>query len=64
MAGSYVKEADAVEGSSLMDERPIVTKDNEERIRQGETGHHVRYILFGSLALVVVLFILVAAYFR
>jgi hypothetical protein len=47
-----------------MDERPIVTKDNEERIRQGETGHHVRYILFASLALVVVLFILVAAYFR
>jgi hypothetical protein len=47
-----------------MDERPIGTKRNEERVRAGETGHHVRTILLISLALVVVLFFLVAAFVR
>ncbi len=47
-----------------MDERPIVTKRNEERIRAGEIGHHVRTILLISLAPVVVLFVLVALFVR
>lgn len=47
-----------------MNERPIVTKRNEERVRAGETGHHVRYILLISLALVVGLFVLVAVFVR
>ena len=41
-----------------------MTKSNEERIRQGETGHHVRYILLISIALVIVLFALVAIFVR
>ena len=45
-------------------ERPIVTKANEERVRSGETGHHVRYILLASMALVIVLFLLIAAFFH
>jgi hypothetical protein len=45
-------------------ERPIVSEANKERARAGETGHHVRYILFGSLALVIVLFIAVAIFVR
>lgn len=52
----------AAEESCFMDEQPIMTRDNEERVRQGETGHHVRYILLASLALVIVLFILIAAF--
>ncbi len=47
-----------------MDERPIVTKRNEVRVRAGETGRHVRTILLISLALVIVLFVLVAAFVR
>jgi hypothetical protein len=55
----------AVKGGSFMgNERPIVTKANEERVRSGETGHHVRYILLASLALVIVLFLLIAAFFH
>ena len=45
-----------------MGEQPVVTKENEERVRQGETGHHVRNILLASMALVIVLFILIAAF--
>ena len=33
--------------------------ENEERVRAGATGHNVRYVLFGSLALVITLFIIV-----
>jgi hypothetical protein len=47
-----------------MDERPVVTKQNEERVRAGETGRHVRYILQTSLALVVVLFVLIALFYH
>ncbi len=47
-----------------MDERPVVTKSNEERIRQGETGHHVRYILLISITLVIDLFVLIAIFVR
>lgn len=47
-----------------MDERPIITEQNEERVRQGETGHHVRYILLISIALVVIAFALVALFAR
>jgi hypothetical protein len=50
---------------SFMDhERPVVTKSNEEQVRQGETGHHLRYVLLISLALVVILFLLIAAFMR
>ena len=47
-----------------MGERPVVTKSNEERVRQGETGHHVRHILLISVALVIVLFVLIAIFVR
>lgn len=47
-----------------MDERPVVTKQNEERVRAGETGHHVRYILHISLALVILLFVLIAVFYH
>jgi hypothetical protein len=47
-----------------MGEPPIVTSRNEERVRQGETGHHVRYILLLSCALVIALFVLIAAFVR
>ncbi len=47
-----------------MDEQPVVTKSSEERVRQGETGHHVRYILMTSMALVVVAFALIAIFYR
>jgi hypothetical protein len=36
----------------------------EERVRAGETGHHVRYVLHISLALVIVLFVLIAVFIR
>jgi hypothetical protein len=45
-------------------ERPVVSKANKVRVQTGETGHHVRYILFASLALVIVLFIGVAIFIR
>ena len=41
-------------------ERPIVTKANEEAIRAGSTGHHVRYVLIASCALVILGFIVIA----
>ena len=40
-----------------MQEPPVVNKSNQDQIRQGETGHHLRYILIISCALVVVLFV-------
>ncbi len=45
-------------------EQPIVTGDNKERVRAGVTGHNVRYVLFASLALVVVLFVAVELVMR
>jgi hypothetical protein len=47
-----------------MQERPVVNESNEDQIRAGETGHHLRYILFGSCALVIILFIAIAAFMR
>ena len=41
-------------------ERPIVTEENKVAVRAGSTGHHVRYILIASCALVIVAFILIA----
>ena len=48
----------------MSDERPVVAKDNEDRVRQGVTGHNVRYVVIGSVALVIVVFIVVAAVVR
>lgn len=48
----------------MYDERPVVTEENKVRIRQGVTGHNVRYVLFASCALVIVLFILIAIFGR
>ena len=42
------------------DEQPIVTERNKERVRAGVTGHHVRTVLIVSIALVVVLFVVIA----
>jgi hypothetical protein len=47
-----------------MQERPVVNESNEDRIRAGETGHHLRYILLGSCALVIILFIAIAAFLK
>jgi hypothetical protein len=44
--------------------QPVVTEANKERVRAGVTGHNVRYVLLASLALVVLVFIAVAAFFR
>jgi hypothetical protein len=41
-------------------ERPIVIEVNKEAARAGHTGDHLRYILIGSCALVVIAFVLVA----
>ncbi|HXE23370.1 MAG TPA: hypothetical protein VN637_13020 [Roseiarcus sp.] len=41
-------------------ERPVVTEANEEAVRAGSTGHHVRYVLIASCALVIIAFILIA----
>ena len=40
-------------------ERPVVTEANKEAVRAGSTGHHVRYILIASCALVIIAFILI-----
>ena len=41
-------------------ERPIVTEANEEAVRAGSTGHHVRYVLIASCALVIIGFAIIA----
>jgi hypothetical protein len=46
------------------EERPVVTEANTERIRQGVTGHNVRYVVIAGIALVVVLFVAVAMFVR
>jgi hypothetical protein len=45
-------------------ERPVVTEGNKDRIRAAVTGPIVRYVLFGSLALVVVAFAAIAVFLR
>lgn len=48
----------------MSDERPIVTEGNKDRIRQGVTGHNVRYVVIASLALVIVAFMIIAAFVK
>jgi hypothetical protein len=45
-------------------ERPVVTEANKEAVRAGHTGDHLRYILLGSCALVIIAFIAVALFVR
>ena len=47
-----------------MHERPVVTEANKEAVRQGSTGHHVRYVLIISCALVVIAFIAVTLFIK
>jgi hypothetical protein len=47
-----------------MQERQVVTESNQDRIRQGETAHHLRSILIGSCALVILQLIAIAAFFK
>ena len=42
---------------TMSDERPVVTEHNEDRIRQGVTGHKVRYVVMVSVALAIIAFI-------
>ena len=44
---------------AMDNERPVVNRRNEERVRSDVTGHNVRYMLFGSLALVIIAFIII-----
>jgi hypothetical protein len=52
------------EAAMNSEEQPVVTEANTDRVRAGVTGHNVRYVLFGGIALVVVLFVLVAVVMR
>ena len=54
------------EEEAVMDpkERPVVSEANQERVRAGVTGHGVRYVLIFGTALVIVLFIAVAAFVK
>jgi hypothetical protein len=45
-------------------ERPVVTDENKVAVRAGSTGHHVRYILIGSVALAILAWILVEVFVR
>ncbi len=45
-------------------ERPVVTEENKVAVRAGSTGHHVRYILIASMALVILAWIVVEALMR
>jgi hypothetical protein len=45
-------------------ERPIVTEANEEAVRAGHTGDHLRYVLIASCALVIIAFIAVALFVK
>jgi hypothetical protein len=59
-------------GSSTLDdprekgahERPVVTEENKVAAPAGSTGHHVRYILVGSIALVILARTLVEVFVR
>jgi hypothetical protein len=52
------------QSTEQMHERPVVTEANKVRVRGGSTGHHVRYVLIASCALVIVLFIAVALFVK
>jgi hypothetical protein len=45
-------------------ERPVVTEENKVAVRAGSTGHHVRYVLIASCALVILAFIIIALFVR
>jgi len=45
-------------------ERPVVTEENKVAMRAGSMGHHVRYILIGSIALAILAWILVEMFVR
>ena len=45
-------------------ERPVVTEANEEAVRAGHTGDHLRYALIGSCALAILAGILVALFVK
>jgi len=45
-------------------QRPVVTETNKEGVRAGHTGDHLRYILLGGCALVVIAFIAIALLMR
>ena len=45
-------------------ERPVVTEDNKVAMRAGSTGHHVRYVLIASTAVVIVCFIAIALFVK
>jgi len=45
-------------------EKPVVTRANENRIRAGVTGHNVRYVLIVGIALVVVAFVAIYIFIR
>jgi hypothetical protein len=47
-----------------MHERPVVTEANKEAVRQGSTGHHLRYVLIIRCVLVVIAFIAVALFIK
>jgi hypothetical protein len=49
---------------TMSDDSPVVTEHNEDRIRQGLTGHNVRYVVIVSLALAITAFIIIAAVAR
>jgi hypothetical protein len=49
---------------SEIHERPVVTETNKEAVRAGSTGHHLRYVLIASCALVIIAFIAVALFVK
>jgi hypothetical protein len=52
------------DSTERMHEQPIVTEENQVRIRAGSTGHNVRYVLIASCALVIVLFAAIALFVK
>jgi hypothetical protein len=42
----------------------VVTEENKVAMRAGSTGHHVRCILIGSIAFVILAWILVEVFVR
>ena len=42
----------------------LVTEANKEGVRAGVTGHNARHVLLASIGLVVLVFIVLAAFFR
>jgi hypothetical protein len=56
----------SIEGQepAMSDERRVVTKGNKDRVRQGVTGHNVRYVVIISCALVIIAFVIIVAIMR